>query len=168
MKTAARNRKHGRSVYSPGKRNVFWLHLIESREGFCPRGRGRSLHVDGPKTKKSREPKVESLVRGIWKLRVSKAERRAWEGVKLKTVTEIRRSSARKTFIAESVYLVLNFLWDWEIAVRSKERSDVASFTCVLFVCCCFQYETSSTVLNATRKQADQKGENYSSRGVTE
>ena len=28
--------------------------------------------------------------------------------VKLKTVTEIRRSSARNTFIAESVYFVLN------------------------------------------------------------
>ena len=32
--------------------------------------------------------------------------------VKLKTVTEIRRSSARDTFIAESVYLVLNSLLD--------------------------------------------------------
>ena len=30
--------------------------------------------------------------------------------VKLKTFTEIRRSSARDTFIAESVYLVLNSL----------------------------------------------------------
>ena len=35
---------------------VFRLHLKESREGFCPRGRGRSLHVDGPKTLKAREP----------------------------------------------------------------------------------------------------------------
>ena len=32
--------------------------------------------------------------------------------VKLKTVTEIRRSSARDTFIAEIVYLVLNSLLD--------------------------------------------------------
>ena len=32
--------------------------------------------------------------------------------VKLKTVTEIRRSSAQDTFIAESVYLVLNSLLD--------------------------------------------------------
>ena len=31
---------------------------------------------------------------------------------KLKTVTEIRRSSARDTFIAEIVYLVLNSLLD--------------------------------------------------------
>ena len=31
-------------------------------------------------------------------------------GVKLKTATEIRRSSVRNTFIAESVYLVLNSL----------------------------------------------------------
>ena len=34
--------------------------------------------------------------------------------VKLKTVTEIRRGSARDTFIAESVYLALNSLLDWE------------------------------------------------------
>ena len=37
--------------------------LNESREGFCRRGRGRSFHVDGPKTEKAREPTVESLVR---------------------------------------------------------------------------------------------------------
>ena len=48
-------------------------------------------------------------MRGIWRLRVSEAERRLREGcVKLKTVTEIRRSSARDTFTAESVYLALN------------------------------------------------------------
>ena len=34
--------------------------------------------------------------------------------VKLKTVTEIRQSSAHDTFMAESVYLALNSLWDWE------------------------------------------------------
>ena len=40
------------------------------------------LHVDGPKTEKTREPTVEtSLVRGIWRLRVSEAERRVREGV---------------------------------------------------------------------------------------
>ena len=33
--------------------------------------------------------------------------------VKLKTVTEIRRSSACDTFMAASVRLVLNSLWDW-------------------------------------------------------
>ena len=32
--------------------------------------------------------------------------------VKMKPVTEIRRSSVRNTFIAESVHLVLNSLWD--------------------------------------------------------
>ena len=37
--------------------------------------------------------------------------------VKLKTVTEIRRSSARDTFIAESVYLVLDSLLDCFICV---------------------------------------------------
>jgi len=32
--------------------DVFRLDLNESREGFCWRGRGRSFHVDGPKTEK--------------------------------------------------------------------------------------------------------------------
>ena len=42
-----------------------------SREGFCWRGRGRSFHVDGLKTEKAWGPAVESLVQGIWRLRVS-------------------------------------------------------------------------------------------------
>ena len=61
--------------------DVFTLHLNEPREDFSRRGRGRSFHVDGPKTEKAREPTVESLVRGIWRLRVSEAERRVREGV---------------------------------------------------------------------------------------
>ena len=39
------------------------------------------FHVDGPKTEKARKPTVDSLVPGIWRLRVSEAERRAREGV---------------------------------------------------------------------------------------
>ena len=74
--------KHGNwQVYDFGKINVFRSHLTESRDGFCRRGRGRSFHVDGPKTEKAREPTVESLVRGMWRLRVSEAERRVREGV---------------------------------------------------------------------------------------
>ena len=68
-------------VYNFWKRNVFRLDLNESRKGFCCRGRGRSFHVDGPRTEKAREPTVESLVRGIWKLRVSEAEWRVQESV---------------------------------------------------------------------------------------
>ena len=41
--------------------------------------------------------------------------------VKLKTVTEINRSSARDTFIAESVYLVLNSLLDWDPVEKLKQ-----------------------------------------------
>ena len=52
-------------VYSFAKINLFRLRVNESREGFCRRGRGRSFHVDGPKTEKAREPTVGSLVRGI-------------------------------------------------------------------------------------------------------
>ena len=47
--------KHGRAIVF-GKRNILRLHLNESREGFCRRGRGTPFHVDGPKTEKAREP----------------------------------------------------------------------------------------------------------------
>ena len=49
----------------------------------------------------------------------------------LKTVTEIRGSKAPDTFVAESVYFVLNSLWDWEPVERFKQRSGVVSLTCV-------------------------------------
>ena len=51
----------------------------------------------------------------------SRAESRGG-GVKLKTVTETRQSSARDTFITESVYFVLNSLWDWEPVEQLKQR----------------------------------------------
>ena len=59
--------------------------------------------------------------------------------VQLKTVTEIRPSSARDAFIAVKFYLVLNSWLDWEPMERLKQRSDVVSIT----FC---QYEASSTV----------------------
>ena len=75
---------------------------------------------------------IESLVRGIWRLRVSKAERRVLGGgggvlVKLKTVAEIRRSSDGDTFIVESVYLVLNSLLDWKPVEKLKHRLTIIS-----------------------------------------
>ena len=48
--------------------------FLWERTGFCGRGLGRSLHVEGPKAVKGLEPSVESLVRGFWRLRVSEAE----------------------------------------------------------------------------------------------
>ena len=73
----------------------------------------------------------------------------------------------RNTCIAESIYLVMNSLLDWEPVGKLKQRRDTVSFTC-------FQYEASGTVLKATdvmdrgNRQLDQKVENCSSRGVTE
>ena len=64
-----------------GKRAGFRLHLNESREGFLLERKGKFIHVDGPKTEKVWEPAVESLVKQIWRLRVSEAERRVQEGV---------------------------------------------------------------------------------------
>ena len=68
-------------VYSFWKRNIFRLHFNESRESFCQRGRGRSFHVVGLKMEKAQESTVESLVGGIWRLRVYEAEQRVREGV---------------------------------------------------------------------------------------
>ena len=113
----ARNRKMaGRQFW---EKKSSRLDLNESREGFCRRGRGRSFLVDGVKQKKAREPTVESLVRGIWRLRVSEAERRARE--KLKTVTDIIWSSARNTLVADSIYLALNSLLDWKSLEKLKQ-----------------------------------------------
>ena len=60
-------------------------------------------------------------MRRIWRLSTGGC-------VKLKAVTEIRRSSARETFVTESVYLVLNSLLDWEPAERLKQKNDVVGF----------------------------------------
>ena len=95
-----------------------------------------------------------SLAREVWRLRTSKAERRVREGVKLKTVTDIRRSCACDTVPADSVYFVQNSLWDWDPVERYKQRGDMVSLTFY------FQDEASSPVLNATkdnglRKHAD-------------
>ena len=62
---------------------------------------------------KVQEPTVESLVRGVLDAENIGSRAEVIGGcVKLKTVTEIRRSSARDTVIAESVYLVLKSLLD--------------------------------------------------------
>ena len=72
--------KHSGSILF-GKRSVLRWDLKKSREGFFRTGRGRSILVEGPKAEKAQEPTVESLVRRIWSLRVSEAERRVREGV---------------------------------------------------------------------------------------
>ena len=100
-------------VHNFGKRNVFRLDLNESREGFCRRGRGNRKGA-GTNSGESgaRNLEAESIRSGA-----GSTGRR----VKLKTVTEIRRSSARDTFIAKSVYLVLNSLFDWKPVERLKQ-----------------------------------------------
>ena len=63
--------------------------------------------------------------------------------VKLKTVTEIRWSSVHDTFIAESVYLVLNYLLNREPVERLKHRSEVTNLK---------QNEAQSTHAESTNK----------------
>ena len=46
-------------------KDVFRLQLNESREAFCRSGRGRSFHVDGPKTEKAHFVNV-SGVKTLW------------------------------------------------------------------------------------------------------
>ena len=77
----------------------------------------------------------------------------------MKTVPEIRRSRARDTFIAESVYLVLNTLLHWEPVERLKQKSDVVSFTL-------FPDEGRSTVLRKRRRRMD-RGSRKTRKGGT-
>ena len=125
MKTAARNSKHGRSTCFR-KRNVFRLPLNESRECFCWIRRGRSFHVDRPKTKKARKPKVESGARNLEAKSIRSRAESMGGCVKLKIVTEIRQSNHCDTFIAESVYSV-HSLSDWEPLEKLKQKCDMWS-----------------------------------------
>ena len=98
------------------KKNVLRFDLKDSREGFCRRGRGRSFRAEGPKTTTTTTTTTTTKRRGNhqWKVWYRDPEADSIRSrvessggcVKLKTV--IRRSSARNTFTAESVYLLLN------------------------------------------------------------
>ena len=81
------------------------LDLKESREGFCWGGKGRSFHPCGG----AEDRKGTGANNGKSGMRNMEAESiriraKSMEGyVKLKTVTEIRQSSAHGRFIAESL-----------------------------------------------------------------
>ena len=130
MDKDGRNRKHGRSTFL-WKRNVFRLELNESRGGFCRRGKGRSFPVDGPKTEKAREPTVD---RG-WCEESGGCEyqKRSGEYGRACKVEDshrdIRRSSARNTFIAESVYLVLNCFLHARIRTHARTHARTHTHT---------------------------------------
>ena len=100
MTTAALNRQHGRSTVL-GKEVFFRLRFNEPREGFSRRGRGRSLHVDGRKTEKAREPIVESGARNLEAESIKGRAESTGGCVKLKTVSEIRRRCDPDTFTVE-------------------------------------------------------------------
>ena len=72
----------------------------------------------------------------------------AGECVKLKTVTEIRRSSARDTFVEESVFDLNSLPLDWEPVERLKRGVVwlVLRVLCVCFFFLSLQYEASSIV----------------------
>ena len=113
-------------VYSFGKRNVFRLYLNESKGEVIPCKWTENRKGAGTNSRDSGARNLEAeIIR-------SRAESTAL-CVKLKTVTEIRRSSARDTFIADSVYFVLNSMLDWEPVDKLKQRCDGVSFMCVCF-----------------------------------
>ena len=162
--------------YSFWKRNVLRFDLNESWKGFCQRWRGRSFYVEGPKTKKVREPTVESLMQGIWRPESirSRVESVGLGGyVKLKIVTEIRQSSVGATFIAASVYDLscTKFFaglgasaWQWR-DWSLKQRSGVLSF--YIFSVWGEQHSSVSNDGCGQRKQVSQTVDNCSSWGVT-
>ena len=105
------------------------LDLKESRESFFQTGRGGGVIPctgveDGEGAanqqwivwyEESEGLKAESIR--------SRAEGRKW-CITLKTVTKIRQSRAcDNTFIAESIYLFLCSLWDWEPQERLKRMT---------------------------------------------
>ena len=83
-----------------------WGRLKASSKGFSRKASKRSFHVEGPKTEKAREPSGESGTKNLEAESIRGRAESKGGCVKLKTVTEIRRSSARDTFIVESVDLV--------------------------------------------------------------
>ena len=114
-------------VYSFGKRNVLRFDLMESWESFCQR-KGKVISCRGTKTEKLQEPTVESLVRGIERLRVLEAKWTVQNRV-FRRVHKVKDSHRDKTeqhawsfFTAESAYLVLNSWWDWEPVERLKQE----------------------------------------------
>ena len=156
-------------VYNFGKRNVFRLDLNESRKAFCQKVRGRSFHVDGQKTEKAWGTNSgESGVKNLEPESIRSRAESAGRCVKVKTVTEIRQSSAHDTFIAESVYLVLNSLLAWKPVEKLKQRCDVVSFKFFQYGELPEQHRSEYDEGFGQGKQADQKGENCSSQGVTE
>ena len=62
-------------VYSFGKRNVLMLHFIESREGFCRRGCGRSFRVEGTKTESIGTVSKATLVQFLKDRHIGSTER---------------------------------------------------------------------------------------------
>ena len=142
MKTAARNRKHGRSTCFR-KRNVFRLPLNESRECFCWIRRGRSFHVDRPKTKKARKPKVESGARNL----EAKSIRSRAEYGRVCKVEDSHRNKTEQSlwyiYSRECLFCTLS-VGLGAIGETKTEVWYVVRFTL-------FQYVLSSTILYATK-----------------
>ena len=113
MNEDVRNRKHGRSTIL-GKEMFFWFKFKWVQRRFPLEMKGKVIpcwwtengKCAGTNSGESGERNLETEI-------IRSGAESTGGCVKLKTVTEIRRSSARDTVIAERVYLVLNSLLDW-------------------------------------------------------
>ena len=75
IKTSARNKNMAGLQFGGKETFLNYTGMSPERVSVGEEGEARSFHVDGPKTEKAREPTVESLVRGVWRLRASQTER---------------------------------------------------------------------------------------------
>ena len=105
------------------KEMVFLVGFEGFQRGFLSERKGKDIPCRGAEDGNgSGAESGKSGTRTLEAGRVVRSRAESTGGcVKLKTVTEIRRSSARDSFIAESVDLVLIFLWDWKPVERLKQ-----------------------------------------------
>ena len=71
------------------EKKCFRLDLNESREGFCRRGRGRSFHVDGPKTEGAGTHSGESVASNLEAESIRSGAESTGGRVKLKTIVVV-------------------------------------------------------------------------------
>ena len=109
-------------LYFGEKNNVLRLDLKECREGFFRR-RGRSFHADWMKMEKAQEPTVESLVLGIWRLRVSEAEQSDGGCVKLKAASHRGKTWQCTRYIHSKLSWSLCRKWQCQLTEK-KHRND--------------------------------------------
>ena len=104
-----RSGQHSRSI-ALLKVIILMFDWNESKRGFLSERKGKAIPFrGGPKTEKVPESTVEkSCTRNLGAESIGGRAESTVGCVKLRIVTDIRRRSARDTFITQSVYFLLN------------------------------------------------------------